>query len=171
MPALRTLMAAMLLPIVSGCGPLTVQVRSLVPLNANEFGESTAVAVRFYQLRRPDRFRSASAARLWNADAETLGGERIGDPVVVTILPGTVSTGEVTVDLGHRHGDTTCIGVFALFAGDDDRSSRILVLDADELSQTTVLLSGSSVSAVPRRQPDDAPLAPMGQAAARTSGP
>ena len=64
---------------LSGCGALTARVRGVVPLNPNEYGESTPVDLRFYQLRRAERFRAASVDQLWLAPEPTLATDRIDE--------------------------------------------------------------------------------------------
>src|SRR3954463_10442884 len=83
----RLLLAGLAIAL-SGCGVLTAHVRGLAPLNPNDYGESTPVDVRFYQLRRAERFRAASVEQLWTAADAALTTDRVCDPVVATVFPG-----------------------------------------------------------------------------------
>src|SRR3569833_2142512 len=89
--ALVVLALAMGFGIIAGCGQASARVRGVAPLNLNDNNESTPVKVRFYQLASSDRFQAATFESLWLNDKEPLGADRLADPVVVTVLPGSAN--------------------------------------------------------------------------------
>jgi type VI secretion system VasD/TssJ family lipoprotein len=134
---------------LSGCGPLTAHVRGIAPLNPNEHGESTPVDVRFYQLRRSERFRAASVEQLWTAADAALTTDRVCDPVVASVLPGASEAEPSDVDLGRRRSGTEFVGVLALFRRGDARDARALVVPVDDLAGAVLDFSGCSVALAP----------------------
>jgi type VI secretion system VasD/TssJ family lipoprotein len=130
----------------TGCGSLTARVRGIAPLNPNDYGESTPVDVRFYQLRRVERFRAASVEQLWTAPEATLANDRLGEPAIVTVFPGEAGAEPVEVGLGQRESGAEFVGVLALFRRGDARDARALALRAGDLDGAILDFAGSSVS-------------------------
>ena len=135
---------------LSGCGSLTAHVRGIAPLNPNEYGESTPVDVRFYQLRRADRFRAASVEQLWTASDAALATDRATDALVTTVVPGAAGDEPAAIDLGRRCSDTRFVGVLALFRHPDARDARALLVPVDELDDAVLDFSGSSIAVAKR---------------------
>lgn len=117
---------------LAGCTTRSANLRGVAPLNRNAEGESTPVDVRFYALRDDAAFARASFAALWTSPQQVLGTELIGQPVVVTVLPGTATDLPRPCLLGSGSGDARWIGVQLLTRGEGDLP-RTLLLPADRL--------------------------------------
>ncbi len=131
---------------VSGCGSISVYARGVAPLNVNDHGESTPVDVRFYQLRKDARFRTASFDQLWLSDVDVLGPDKLGDRVIATVPPGSATDRVVEIDLGKRQGGAAWIGVMALYRSADGKAPRTAVIPVSEASSRVLTFSGSTIT-------------------------
>ncbi|MBA3709447.1 MAG: type VI secretion system lipoprotein TssJ [Planctomycetes bacterium] len=129
----------------AGCGSISVYARGVSPLNVNDHEESTPVDVRFYQLRRDARFRTASFDQLWLSDSDALGPDKLGERVVATVPPGTGKDRAVEIDLGKRDGDTAFIGVMALYRRAAGADVRTLVIPVADASSRVLTFTGSTI--------------------------
>ncbi len=131
----------------TGCGPRqgSLAIKGVSPLNLNDLDESTPVTVRIYQLKAPERFRGAAFGALWSKDKEVLGEDRLGDPAVTTVLPGSDDAEPQAVSVGTLSPEARFIGVMALFSKTDAQGQRTVVIPRSELDEAVVILTGYSV--------------------------
>ncbi|MFW5750574.1 MAG: type VI secretion system lipoprotein TssJ, partial [Planctomycetota bacterium] len=130
-----------------GCGSRqgSLAIKGVTPLNLNDLDESTPVTVRIYQLKAAERFRGADFGSLWSKDTEVLGGDRLGDPAVTTVLPGATEAEPQTVSIGTLSPEARFIGVMALFSKTDAQGQRTVVIPRSDLDDAVVILTGYSV--------------------------
>lgn len=147
MPHLLFLVLTFLLAL-GGCATQAVQVRGVAPLNRNAEGESTPVDLRFYLLRSDAAFASASFTALWTGAKQVLGSDLIGEPVVVTVLPGAATDPAHLVPLGQ--GQAAWVGVHLLTRGEGDLP-RTLLIPVDRLPGTVVEATGYGLRLAERR--------------------
>jgi type VI secretion system VasD/TssJ family lipoprotein len=131
--------------LLCGCGTASARVRGIAPLNLNDNNESTPVKVRFYQLASADKFQAATFESLWVNDKDPLGKDRLADPVVVTVLPGSAGDQPQEVALGDLAAGTRFIGVMALYRKTAPDESRILVVPVDDIGSKVIELNGYGV--------------------------
>lgn len=147
MPRLLLLSACFLMAL-GGCATRTAQVRGVAPLNRNAEGESTPVDVRFYQLRADAAFARAGFAALWTDPAGTLGGELLGPPIVLTVLPGALA--DPAQALALPGGEAAWIGV-QLLVRREGELPRTLLIPAGRLSTCVVEVTGYGLRLADRK--------------------
>lgn len=129
------------------CGStVTLQVRGVAPLNLTDADESTPVDARIYQLRSDVKFRNAVVDQLWTNDKATLGDDIVGEPKVVTVLPGGAHDNPVQVTVGELATGTRFLGILALYHRSDAADRRVLVLDVNELDGKVIEFTRYSVA-------------------------
>jgi type VI secretion system VasD/TssJ family lipoprotein len=132
---------------VSGCGStLTLEVRGIAPLNLTDADESTPVDARIYLLRNDAKFRNAVVDQLWTNDKATLGDDNLGEPKVVTILPGGAHDKPVQVVVGDLLTGTKFIGILALYHRSDAVDKRVLVINVDDVGGKVIEFTRYSVA-------------------------
>jgi type VI secretion system VasD/TssJ family lipoprotein len=135
---------------ISGCGStLTLQVRGIAPLNPTDADESTPVDARIYQLRNDAKFRNAVVDQLWTNDKATLGEDSLGEPKVVTILPGGAHDKPVQIVVGDLATGARFVGILALYHRSDAADKRVLVVDVNDLAGKVIEFTRYSVSLSP----------------------
>lgn len=147
-------MYRIILPLIAlilvGCAARSANLRGVAPLNRNAEGESTPVDVRFYLLRDDAAFARASFAALWTNPQQALGGELIGQPVVVTVLPGAETEPARACGLGLGSGDAPWVGVQLLTRRESDLP-RTLLIPADRLPGCVIEATGYGLRLAERR--------------------
>jgi len=139
-------MLCLLLAFVAGCARTgSVQVRGVTPLHVNKAGESTPVNVRIYQLKRGDRFTAASFDSLWTDDRTTLGEDLHGEPLTITVYPGSADEEPRVHDLGELGQGVEAIGVMALYRQAGPEDQRTALVPVDQLDDTVLVFSQYSV--------------------------
>lgn len=121
------------------CSPrqLEVQVQGLQPMHLNDYGESTSVNVRFYQLKHDGKFRDGVFDEIWTKPKVALEGDLVGDPREITVFPHepTLKLDPAKHNIGAQGLDTQFVGVLAMYRQDGGQTDqRRLVIPIDELS-------------------------------------
>jgi type VI secretion system VasD/TssJ family lipoprotein len=125
--------------VLGGCGPSSVSVRALAPVNIDAAGASMPVKVRIYVLRDDARFRAAQFSDLWVRDREVLGDDRLLDPKVVVVAPGMAPCAPVMkVELGEFPKGARFLGIMALIQHADVPDRRRAVLEVSDVDSLIV---------------------------------
>ena len=147
---LNTRIAAMIFGVsillLAGCGgPVAIQTRGISPLNPGDNG-SAPVKVRFYELKRDEKFKAATVESLWIDDKKVLGEDRVKDPVTADIEPGNKRDAPTKVDLGELNDSTKFIGVLALYRKAEAKDNRTLVIPVAEVEKVLLEFTGFTVA-------------------------
>ena len=134
---------AVLMTCLCSCSPrqLEVQVQGLQPLHVNEYGESTSVNVRFYQLKHDGKFRDGLFDEIWTKPKTALEGDIVGDPREITVFPHEPKLKEEAAkhNIGAEIVGTQFIGILAMYRQDGGQTDqRRLVIPADEIDDITL---------------------------------
>lgn len=146
----RILTYVLIAMLSAGCAVRSANLRGVAPLNRNAEGESTPVDVRLYLLRDDDAFARASFAALWTSPQQVLGGELIGQPTVVTVLPGSATEAPRSVLLEGGSGAAPWIGV-QLLTRRESELPRTLLIPADRLPGCVIEVTGYGLRLAERR--------------------
>lgn len=157
---LNALMLSALMLFVSACSrSATVRLAAGDELNTNEFGESTPVIVKFFELRRDGRFRNAAVDALWADPSAVLADDMVRQPDELVVFPGDA---EKSFAIARLDPTTAFLGILALYRKTASGQQRSLVIPVEELGDHRLQLAGYGIAlAQPPAQPpaEDQPVA------------
>jgi type VI secretion system protein VasD len=134
--------------LAAGCGSNLTQIetRGVTPLNMNEKGENTPLRVRIYFLKNAEAFKNAAYEDLYKKDKEILGGNLVGDPLIIDVMPNEtkkVEFQEVKPEVSH-------IGILGHFRKSNEGKPRHIAVSAVDAKGMVFEFTEYQVVAKPR---------------------
>lgn len=145
--AIRMALVVALALALVGCGRAShVYVRATESINPDAAGQPRPVALRLYQLKNINTFKTAEFDPLWEDDAAILGDDMLGQPLVVDIHPEDGRSKPRKVALGSWDPEAKSLGVMALFSSPgDERDRRRVVVSAWHADDYVIELKANEV--------------------------
>jgi type VI secretion system VasD/TssJ family lipoprotein len=121
-------------------------VRATDTINMDAQDQPRPVALRFYQLKNINTFKTAEFDPLWEDDAAVLGEDMLGQPLVVDVHPEDGRSKPRKVALGAWNPEAKSLGVMALYSSPgSERDRRRVVVSAWHADDYVIELKDNDV--------------------------